>query len=314
MRELLVILCSWSVSFLFNGIEAGLLSIDPVRLRHHVKLGKPGAVRLNRLIERPERLLATILLVTNFADILGLLLLTRLLVWIFGNTGFLISILVAFPIYLFVLSVLPKALFRRFPFRALAALAGLLEVSATVLWPILEAGSLIGRALLPTRAEERPRLFAAREELKQIAIQSEREGSLSATERAMINNVVDFQNVTARDVMTPLSNVAALAPEASVEEALNLSNSSAFDRLPVVANGEAVGLVNALDILFDRNRAQTLGQYIRRIVTVQENEPAHRVIQRLRAARLGLAAVVDRRKKLIGIVSSEDLIRRLVRA
>jgi CBS domain containing-hemolysin-like protein len=314
MRELLVIFCAWMVSFLFNGIEAGLLSIDPVRLRHQVKLGKRGAVRLNRLIERPERLLVTILLVTNFADILGLLLLTRRLIWILGNTGFLISVLVAFPIYLFVLSVLPKALFRRFPFRALAALAGLLEVSATVLWPILETGSVIGRILLPSRIAGRPRLFAAREELKQIAIQREREGSLSATERAMINNVVDFQNVNAHDVMTPLTNVAALTPEASVEEALNLSSSSAFDRLPVVANGEVVGLVNAIDILFDKNRAETLAQYIRRIVTVQENEPAHRVIQRLRAARLGLAAVVDRRKKLIGIVSSEDLIRRLVRA
>jgi putative hemolysin len=314
MKELFVIFCCWSVSFLFNGIEAGLLSIDPVRLRHHMKLGKPAAVRLGGLLEQRERLLVTILLVTNFADILGLLLLTRRLVWTFGGPGFLISILVAFPIYLFLLAVLPKALFRRFPFRALAALAGLLQISVTVLWPILQTGSFIGRFLMPSRKEERPRLFAAREELKQIAMQSEREGSLSATERALINNVVDFQGVTARDVMTPFPNVTVLRPDASPEEALNLSNSSAFERLPVVTNGEAVGLVNVFDILFDKNRAQALAQYVRRIVTVQENEPAHRVIERLRAARLGLAAVVDRRKKLIGIVSSEDLIRRLVRA
>jgi CBS domain containing-hemolysin-like protein len=40
--------------------------------------------------------------------------------------------------------------------------------------------------------------------LKQVAVQSEREGSLSATERAMIHNVVDFRNVRVRDVMTPL--------------------------------------------------------------------------------------------------------------
>ena len=39
------ILCSWTVSFFFAGIEAGLLSIDPVRLRHHVKQGQASALR-----------------------------------------------------------------------------------------------------------------------------------------------------------------------------------------------------------------------------------------------------------------------------
>jgi CBS domain containing-hemolysin-like protein len=52
----------------------------------------------------------------------------------------------------------------------------------------------------------------------------------------------------------------------------------------------------------------------RRIVIAQENEPAYRIIQRLRAARLGLAAVVDLKENLIGIVTSEDLIRRLVQS
>jgi len=89
MMDIAVILCCWIVSFVFAGIEAGLLSIDPVRLRHHVKQNRPAAVRLNRLLNRPERLLVTVLLVTNLADILALLLLTRRLVWILGSADFL---------------------------------------------------------------------------------------------------------------------------------------------------------------------------------------------------------------------------------
>ena len=72
------------------------------------------------------------------------------------------------------------------------------------------------------------------------------------------------------------------------------------------------GIVNVLDILFDETRRESLGGYTRRIVTATENEPAYRVIQRLRAARLGLAAVVDPAKVLIGIVTGEDIIKRLV--
>ena len=314
MKDIFIIIGCWAISFLFNGIEAGVSSIDPVRLRSHVKLNRPAAVRLDRLLQEPERLLVTVLLVTNLADILALLLLTRLLVIKFGAAGFALSAIIALPIYLFALGVLPKSLFRRFPFRALSSLARLLEVTTALLSPILVVGAFLRRLFLP-KHKRRARLFAAREELKQITTQSEREGSLTATERAMIHNVVDFQNVTARDVMKPLAQVANLKADSTVSDALNLSRTRNFDRLPVIdKSGDAIGLINVLDVLLDKDQTQPLGHYMRRMVTVQESEPAARAIQRLRAARLGLAAVVDQKRNLIGVVTSEDLIARLVQA
>ncbi len=88
-------------------------------------------------MKRPERLLVTVLLVTNGADIIGLLLLTRHMVRAFGSSGFIYTLLIALPVYLFLLGVLPKTLFRRFPFRALARLAGVLEFLTSLLSPLL---------------------------------------------------------------------------------------------------------------------------------------------------------------------------------
>ena len=309
----LAIFLLWTISFFFAGIEAGLLSVDPVRLRHQVKQGRPAALRLDRLTRRPERLLITVLLVTNFANILGLLILTKMLIVRFGTLGFALAIVIALPIYLFVLSVLPKSLFRRFPFRALAALGGVLEWFSILLWPVLEIGERAGRLLIPRRASESARLFLAREELKQIAVQGEREGSLTSTERAMIHNVVDFRNVRAADVMVPLANAVTVQPDTSIEEALRLSAANSVDRLPVISEeGEAIGLVNTLDILLEESRRESLSRYMRRIVIARDAEPAYRIIQRLRAARLGLAAVIDSQRNLIGIVTGEDAIKRLV--
>jgi putative hemolysin len=315
MKASLIILGCWAISFLFNGIEAGLMSIDPVRLRHHVKLGRPEAVRLDRLLQTPERLLVTVLLVTNFVDIVGLLLLARYFVLRFGNAGFFLSIVIALPIYLFVLGVLPKSLFRWFPFRALARLSRFLEITTALLSPLLAIGAAFGHLVLPSPAKRR-HLFAGRDELKQITAESEREGSLTSTERVMIHNVVDFQNVTARDVMKTLSKIESLKTDSTVDDALNLNRSTGFDRLPVIdKTGDAVGLVNVFDILLDKEeKPKSLAHYLRRMVTIQESEPASRAIQRLRAARLGLAAVVDQKRSLIGFVSSEDLIARLVQA
>lgn len=311
MNVAIIIACCWIVSFFFSGIESGLLAIDPVRLRRNVKRRVRAAMRLNRLLKQPERLLVTVLLVTNGAEIIGLLLLTRQLVRAFGYLGFVLALIAALPVYLFFLGVLPKSLFQRFPFRALARLAGVLELASALLWPVLELGSLLGRWLLPRRAGKV--LFAAREEFKQITSQSEREGAISATERAMIHNVVDFGGIKARDVMVPLSKVVAVQPTTPIAEALTLSATSGVDRLPVISStGEAQGLVNVLDVLLEKNGKKPLSHYMRRIVSVEEDEPAYRVVQRLRAARLGLAAIRDRQQKLQGIVTIEDLVRRLV--
>ena len=313
MTAALIIFCCWIVSFFFNGIESGLLSIDPVRLRQNVKRRVPTALQLNRLLKHPERLLATVLLVTNAADIVALLLLTSALVRAYGYAGFFFALVIALPVYLFVLSVLPKSLFRRFPFRALAWLTGVLELTSILFSPLLEVGARLGKLLLPSQAAKRRRLFAAREELKQITAQSEREGGLTSTERAMIHSVVDFRGAKACDLMLPSAEVVALDPGASTQQALELSVSTGLDRLPVVTpDGQPAGLVNVIDILFDRNGNKPLTNYVRRIVTATDDEPAYRIMQQLRAARLGLAAVVDRNNNFRGIVAIEDLVRRLV--
>jgi len=305
-----IVIC-WIVSFFFNGIESGLLSIDPVRLRQNVKDGVRPALRLDRLFQHPERLLTTVLLVTNAVDIVGLILLTRMFVRSTGAAGFVWTLALALPVYVFVLGVLPKALFRRFPFRALAFLAGVLEFFTVLLWPVVESGALLGKALLPRRAEGR-RLFAGRDELKQITAQSEKEGGISATERAMIHNVVDFRGVSVRDVMVPLPKVVSVGPETSVDQAVALSAESGIDRMPVIAEGEARGLVNILDLILEKEGAKSIAPFIRRIVVAEESEAAYRIVQRLRAARLGLAAVINRQHRLRGIVTIEDLIGRLV--
>lgn len=302
------------VSFLFAGIEAGLLSVDSVSLRQQVKLKTPGAERLSLLLEKPERLLVTVLLVTNVAQILALLLATHLLVEAYGHAGYFIAVAAAIPLSLFILGVLPKSLFRRFPLRALSALGGVLQIMSLLLWPVLEIGGRLGRLFLPRRGSERGRLFAAREELKQIAVQSEREGSLTSTERAMIHNVVDFRNVKARDVMVPIEQCRTITPGTNADEVVQLSRTTGAARFPVVADGQAVGLVDVLDVLVDRAEAGSLGRYTRRIVTASVSEPAYQIIRRLRAARLGLAAVIDGDRKLVGIATAEDLVKRLVQS
>ncbi len=308
----LVLIGCWLTSFLFAGIEAGLLALDPVRLRTRAKNGDAAALRLQTLLRHPERLLITVLLATNAADIIALLILTHALVRAFHGAGYALAIIIALPVYLFLLGVLPKSLFRRFPLRAVARFSRLLELTTRILWPVLALGEWIARHLI-ARGKAAPRLFAAREELKLITVQSERGGALSSAERAIIHNVVDFTSIKVRDVMIPLEKTVSITPEEEPGKVLRLSEQRGIDRFPVVEKTRPIGLVNVFDLLVDASPPRRLRDYMRRIISASEHESAYRVVRRLRAARLGLAAVFDSRQKFIGIVALEDLVRQLVR-
>jgi len=313
MIWLLVVLC-WIISFLFSGIEAGLLALNPVRLRHRAKSGDGGAQRLQRMLKQPERLFITVLLVTNAADIIALIILTQKLVIRWGWTGYPIAVAIALPVYLFLLGVLPKSLFRRFPLRAVVRLSGLLEIVTKLLTPLHAVGAFIERSIF-ARAKNPPRLFAGREELKMITVQSEKSGVLSSTERAIIHNVVDFTNVKVRDVMIPLEKTVSFKNDDTRDKVLEVSGKLGIDRFPIFAeNAKPLGLINIYDLLFDTDPSHPVRQYMRRIITASENESAYRVVRRLRAARIGLAAVTDRHERSIGIVALEDLVRQLVQA
>lgn len=302
------------VSFMFSGIEAGILSVNRVRLRHRLKMNDPAARKLKTLLARPERLLVTVLLVTNFMNICAMLLVAQGCVVTFGKWGYAVALVIGFPIYLLGLELLPKSLFRRFPYRALALFAELLRITDLILSPLLVVGAWIMRVTLKRRKPEEKKLFLAREDFKYLTIESERQGMLTKVEREMIHNVVDFRSVRAQDVMMPMEKVTVIRAGATVEELLELCRTTDLDRLPVVSDdGRIAGLVSVFEVLFERNTGRTVGYFARRIVSVSPEEEAYGVIRKLRAAHITLAAVLGRDSKPVGVVSSEDLLSRLVK-
>jgi CBS domain containing-hemolysin-like protein len=298
-------------SFLFSGTEAGILSLNRVRLRHRLKLNDPAAIKLQRLVSHPERMLVTVLLVTNLMNICAILLITQACVAQWGMWGYLAAGAICLPLCQFCLELLPKSLFRRFPYRSLAALSGVLRLADLALSPLLGLGGLVLR-LAPRKPEER-KLFAAREDFKYLTIESERQGTLLPVEREMIYNVMDLRAAKARELMVPVARVRSLPVGATVAELLALARESGLERFPLEDGcGRFVGLVNIFEVLMDGAQRPQVAAYQRRIVTVTPAEEAYSIMKKLRAARATLAAVMEHEKP-VGLVAFEDLARLLVR-
>jgi putative hemolysin len=300
-------------AFVFSGIEAGILSVNRVRLRHRVKMKDRAAIKLRALLVNPERFLVTVLVVTNLMSITAIALATQELVGWFGVRGYGWALAIFLPVHLFVVEALPKSLFRRFPYRALAFLAEPLRVADFLLWPMHFIGWRLSRLFLRDRADERTKLFIAREDFKYFTVEGERVGALSQAERQMIHNVIDFRAMTARGVMIPIPQAHTIRGTALVSELMAKSLETNVERWPVINEaGEFTGVVDVYDLVLDAKRNERVEVYQRRLVRVAPNEPAYAALRKLRAARVSLGLVAEPNAPPVGLVTTADLVRRLV--
>jgi len=300
------------ISFLFSGTEAGILSLNRLRIRRLARRKDRAAAQLQELIEQPARLLVTVLVVTSLLNITALVLLARTLVGWFGWAGYPATLVVALPLFLLVVELLPKSIFRRLPYSALASLAILLDGVSRILMPITWLGSWVARKVL--RLKRPQQILVAREDLKYVTTEIERTGALSSIERQMIHNVVDFRNVKVRDAMIPLDRVVTVQPSTTIEELRQLTRSLPFDYYPVLdSSWKVIGLVSVFDFIVDQSPTAKAQDYLRRILAIQTGEQAFAALRRLRASPQNLVAVVDPSGKTVGVVSVEDLLNPLVK-
>src|SRR5271165_1388905 len=173
MNWFVLIFCL-AASFLVSGTEAGILSLNRLRLRHLAHQKDRAAVQLQQLLERPARLLVTALVITSLLNIVALVLLANTLVSWFHWAGYFLTLVLALPLFLLVAELLPQAIFRRIAYKELASLAVPLDIAARILTPVINVGSFIARSFLGLR---RPReIYAAREDLKYVTSEIERMG------------------------------------------------------------------------------------------------------------------------------------------
>jgi putative hemolysin len=298
------------LSFQLSGLESSILAVSRVRLRHQSKENDPAAIRLEQLFVHRDRLLSSVLLANNSVNLLVFAFLTQSLVENLGAWGYVAAIAISLPVYVLLLELVPKALFKRFPYRSLSALLPLLNVAYYGLLPLMKLDVLIPEKW---RQAPNPPDKEKRQEFKTLTDIIEREGALTKDEKDLIQNVIDFDEVTAEQAMIPLSKVTAIPLEMPISAVIELTRETRLEQFPVISpEGNLVGLINTFEILRDKNPRGTVLRHLRRLVRTYPSEKATTIIQRLRRGGIQLAAVCNSQGRPLGIVSAEDLVHQML--
>jgi len=302
-------LASLCVSFLFSGIESGVLSVNRVRLRHYALRGEEAARKLDAMLSRIERLVATVVLITNAANVVAITLLYRQFGKLLGESwGATATLVVAFPLFVLGLEFLPKAIFRRFPYRTLVIFARILTMAHWVLGPVVNLGAWLLGPIFRKTAQGGSRIVSVEDLRRHMAV-----GGRTEAERDLIEHVVDFRSLTAADLMIPMDQVPHTFPDTPIADLLKTGAEEGTDRFLVVdRSGGASGMIQITDLLYDGVSSGRVQSYVRRIATVAPEEIAIDALVKMRGARLSLAVVADSAGRPLGVLVRDQLVRRLL--
>lgn len=306
------------LSALSSASEVALFSLNATHLRDLKERGGASGQRVLDLLAMPRRLLATILVTNNFANV-GITILSTLVVASMIDLAelsaqwlFLVQVVAVTGIILLLGEVLPKVYATSHPLRVAQMISTPVVVLRYFWSPVTQL--LIGSTSFIDRRYKKRSATVDADTLGH-ALELTRDASTTAEEQRILKGIVKFGNIEARQIMRARTEMTAFSKDISFKELLEAIVASGFSRVPVYEDtmDRVVGVLYIKDVLphleetaFDWN---TL---LRPAYFVPENIKLDDLLKEFQNKHVHLAVVVDEYGGTSGIITLEDVIEEIV--
>lgn len=309
------------LSAFFSGSETALMTLNRYRLKHLVKLKHSGAIKAQKLLEQPDRLLSLILLGNNFVNIFASSITTVLAIRLYSEEESIIALAAALlTIVILIFSeVTPKTLAAVKPellaFPAAWIYIPLLNLFYPIVWSVNLFTHLLLR-MVGINIKKDTQDMLNKEELKSVV--TEAESLIPARYQKMLLSILDLESATVEDIMTPRHEIYGIDLEAPIEEIIEQIKTSPHTRLPVYKKSidRVIGFLHLRKVLVLVNQKdfdkQILINLLSKPVFIPDSTPMHKQMQHFKTDKVRIGLVVDEYGDVQGLVTLEDLLREIV--
>lgn len=181
---------------------------------------------------------------------------------------------------------------------------------------ILPANAIVHLFGFDPKNNEREKV--SEEEIRLLVDTGEESGAIEMSEREMINNVFEFDDRTASEIMTHRTEICAVYKEDTVAEVLRLIMEEGFSRIPVYDDGvdDIIGVIYAKDLLGLAGctdlESKPLTSYIHEVIYVPESTRCRMLFKQFKETKQHMAVIVDEYGGTAGIATMEDLLESIV--
>ena len=313
---LVLFLISLAAAAFFCSAETAFIGMQRLRLKHLIHTNHPKAKIVARIVERPEKFLATVLLGINFFETAVATLGTVIAISLWGaNLGAAIATIVITILTLVFAELIPKSLAARYGERIALLYARPIEFISVILYPFVYVLNHIGIGFTrPSKEGAEPKLTISEEEFRTAITVGEAEGVWEEEEAEMLHNAFEFADRPVSEVMQPRTEVTWLKQGTSIAAFLEIYRQFPFSRFPVYkgTTDNVVGVLSIKDVLMAQaNKSlipdSLIDKLVRPVHFVPETKRLGELLVEMRDNNYHMVAVVDEYGGVAGMAALEHL-------
>lgn len=322
--SILILLMLLIFSALISGTEVAFFSLSQTNLESLSEQNKEKSI-VEKLLEKPKKLLATILITNNFINILIVLLFTEISETLFFRFSYELNlyfftipfrffievVVITFLILLFG-EVLPKIYATRNSLKFSVFMATSLKTLNNLLTP-LSIPLIHLTSIVETKLGTKKNNLSV--EILSQALELTSEGATTKDEQKILEGIVSFGNTETVQIMKPRIDIIAFSYDESYEEVLSKIVKNGYSRNPVYKQNidTIVGVLYAKDLLAHLGKKEFHWQkLLRKPFFIPENKKLDDLLVEFQEKKNHLAIVVDEYGGTSGIVTLEDVIEEIV--
>ena len=315
--QLLILILLIGLSAFFSSAETALTTVNKIRIRNLAEAGDKSAVTLTKGLEDQGKMLSAILVGNNVVNLTASSMSTTLAMNIWSNkavgvaTGVLTLVILVFG------EISPKTISTLYSEKISLKYAKFIYLFMTVMTPVIYAVNVLSSGFLrlvhvdPNRKQE----AITEDELRTIVEVSHEEGVIESEEKKIINNVFDFGDSVAKDIMVPRIDMAMVEVDATYDELIDIFREEKYTRMPVYeeTTDNVIGIINMKDVLLiDRNEEFHIRDLLREPLYTYEYKNTAELMVEMRQTSNNMIIVLDEYGATAGMITLEDLLEEIV--
>lgn len=326
VAQLITLIILVLLSAFFSSAETAFTTVNKIRIRTFEEEGRPKAALIRKIIEEPQKMLSAILIGNNIVNLSASSLTTTMVTRIMMNLGLASKTATAIGVSTGVLTLVilvfgeitPKSIATHSAERICFIYVKPIYWLTVIFTPLIFIVNKISfglMKLLGMRYTGKERVMTENELLTIIDVSHE-EGVLESEEKEMINNVVDFGDSLAKDVMVPRIDMVSVPIGASYDELRAVFKEDMYSRLPVYeeAKDNVIGIVTLKDFFNYEGRKEDfrLSELLREPYFTYEYQKTSDLLIQMRENSINITIVLDEYGATAGIITLEDLLEEIV--
>ena len=322
--QAIIMILGLVISAIFSGSEVAFFSLSS-RIETLTNPDEPhnGDSRILSMLDKPRRLLATILIGNTFANIIASVMaavITGSFVAQFGLSEVVIftaEVVVLTFMILIISEITPKIIAINDPLTTSRRWSTFIYILFILLKPF--AKLIADSTIIMERYLPKPSNKMTTDDIRTMAEVSEQDGSIKEDEREIIENVIEFGNITVREIMTSRVNIIAVSTEDLLKDVLTIIQDKALSRMPLYENDldNILGVIYAKDILPYINDQKEEPSFnwktiSRNALFIPATKKLDDLLRDFQQEKTHIAVVVDEYGGTEGIVTMDDILEELV--